>query len=112
MEAPPYPYTLNEHGAANSGTEDRKENAMPWGWIGWIIIGGLAGWVASILTKNDARMGILSNIVVGIIGAIAGGWILSLLGFTSGAGLIGSFLTALLGATLLLWVTGLILKGK
>ncbi|HYN67695.1 MAG TPA: GlsB/YeaQ/YmgE family stress response membrane protein, partial [Ornithinibacter sp.] len=48
------------------------------GIIGWIIIGGLAGWIASKIMKTDAQQGIILNIVVGIIGGLLGGWILSL----------------------------------
>jgi uncharacterized membrane protein YeaQ/YmgE (transglycosylase-associated protein family) len=46
----------------------------------WIIFGALAGWIASMLTGEDARMGAFANIGVGILGAILGGWIFSLLG--------------------------------
>ncbi|NLI92770.1 MAG: GlsB/YeaQ/YmgE family stress response membrane protein [Peptococcaceae bacterium] len=73
------------------------------GIIGWIILGGLAGWVASKITGNDARMGAGMNIVVGIIGAFIGGWILSLFGTIGVSGFnIWSFLVALLGAIVLL----------
>jgi uncharacterized membrane protein YeaQ/YmgE (transglycosylase-associated protein family) len=74
------------------------------GIIGWIIIGGLAGWVASKIMNTDAQQGIILNIVVGIIGALLGGWLLSLAGIDGNSGLIVSFLTALLGACLLLFV--------
>jgi len=50
------------------------------GWLAWIVLGGLSGWVASILTKNNARMGILANIIVGIIGAFAGTYLLHFVG--------------------------------
>lgn len=73
------------------------------GLIGWIILGGLAGWVASMIAKTDESMGVLANIVVGIIGAAIGGFVFSLLG---GAGVTGfniySFLVALVGALILL----------
>ncbi len=46
------------------------------GIIGWIILGGLAGWIASKITGNDARMGAGMNIIVGIIGAFIGGWVI------------------------------------
>lgn len=74
------------------------------GIIGWIIIGGLAGWVASKIMNTDAQQGIILNIVVGIIGAVLGGWMLSLLGMDGTGGIIVSFLTALLGAVVLLFV--------
>ncbi len=74
------------------------------GIIGWIIIGGLAGWVASKIMNTDAQQGIILNIVVGIIGGLLGGWLLGLAGIDGNSGLIVSFLTALLGACLLLFV--------
>ena len=74
------------------------------GIIGWIIIGGLAGWIASKIMNTDAQQGIILNIVVGIIGAVIGGWLLSLANLDGNNGLIVSFLTALLGACLLLFV--------
>lgn len=46
-----------------------------WDIIAWLIVGGLAGWVASMIMKTDAQMGALANIVVGIIGALVGGWL-------------------------------------
>ncbi|ANS27976.1 transglycosylase [Rhodococcus opacus M213] len=75
------------------------------GIIGWIIIGGLAGWIGSKIMKTDAQMGILLNIVVGIAGGLLGGFLLKLLGFdVEGGGLIFSFLTCLLGAVILLFI--------
>lgn len=70
----------------------------------WIIVGAFAGWVASIIMKTDAEMGALTNIVVGIIGAFIGGWIVSLFGAAPEAGElnIASILTAILGAVVLL----------
>ena len=43
----------------------------------WLIVGGLVGWVASMIMRTDARQGVLLNIVVGIVGAVVGGWLLS-----------------------------------
>ena len=50
------------------------------GFIGWIIIGGLAGWIGSKIMKTDEQMGLMLNIVVGVIGGFLGGWLLTLLG--------------------------------
>ncbi len=74
------------------------------GFIGWIIIGGLAGWIASKIMGTDAQQGILLNIVVGIVGGLIGGWILGLFIDMEDAGWILSFITALVGACLLLFV--------
>ena len=48
------------------------------GLIGWIVIGGLAGWIGSKIQNRDAQMGIGLNLVVGVIGGLLGGWLLSL----------------------------------
>ena len=85
----------------------------PMGIIGWIIIGGLAGWIGSKIMGTDASMGILLNIIVGIIGGFLGGWLLDLFGVdVAGGGLIFSFLTCLLGAVILLWIVGLVTKRR
>lgn len=73
------------------------------GWIAWIIIGGLAGWIASKFMGTDAQQGVLMNIVVGIAGGLLGGWLLSLAGFSSGGSYFVTFLTALAGASALLF---------
>ena len=43
----------------------------------WLVVGGLIGWVASVVMKTDAQQGIILNVVVGIVGALLGGWLLS-----------------------------------
>ena len=72
--------------------------------IVWIIVGALAGWIASMIMKTDAQMGALANIVVGIIGAFIGGWVVSLFGVSVAEGELNipSILTAILGAVILL----------
>ena len=78
-------------------------------WLAWIVLGGLAGWVASMITKNNAQMGILWNIIVGIIGAVAGNFLLGLMGVKGLDGFtIYSFLVAVGGAALLLFLFNLI----
>ena len=85
-----------------------------WNIIVWIVVGGLAGWVASLIMKTDKQQGLIGNIVVGILGALVGGFIVGLAGADGFNGFnIWSFLVALLGALVLtfLWklVTG---RGK
>ena len=79
------------------------------GWLAWIVLGGLAGWVASMLTKNNERMGLISNIVVGILGALLGSWLLGRLFDAEPMtfSLVG-FLVAVAGAVILLFLFGLI----
>jgi uncharacterized membrane protein YeaQ/YmgE (transglycosylase-associated protein family) len=75
------------------------------GILAWIILGGLAGWFASMIAGNNAEQGIVGNIIVGIIGAFIGGFIVSLLG---GEGITGfnlwSLVVAVLGAVVLLLI--------
>lgn len=78
----------------------------------WIVVGGLIGWVASMLMGTNGRQGVLLNIVVGIVGAFLGGWLLSGL-FGSSTINQGNFsatglLVSLLGAVLLLGVVRLL----
>jgi uncharacterized membrane protein YeaQ/YmgE (transglycosylase-associated protein family) len=76
------------------------------GLIGYIIIGGLAGWIGSKIVKGGGS-GILLDIAIGVVGALIGGFILSFFVNTAGGGLIFTFFTALLGSVILLWLVGL-----
>lgn len=79
------------------------------GILSWIILGGLAGWIASLIMKTDASQGTVLNIVVGIVGAVIGGWIMSAIGKYGVTGFnLYSFLVALLGAVILLGIVRLI----
>jgi uncharacterized membrane protein YeaQ/YmgE (transglycosylase-associated protein family) len=77
------------------------------GIISWIIFGALAGWVASMISGDNARQGWLGNIIVGIIGAFIGGLLFAALfgggTFTLGWS-IGSFIAAVIGALILLFI--------
>lgn len=82
----------------------------------WLIIGGILGWLASIMMKTDGQQGILLNVVVGIIGALLGGWLLSPL---FGVGTINesnfslpSLLVSFLGAVILLAIVNLVRRGR
>ncbi len=76
-----------------------------WGIITWVVVGGLAGWVASMITKTDAQQGLLGNIVAGVIGGVVGGFLIGLLGGEGFTGFnIWSFLVALLGAVVVLFI--------
>lgn len=76
----------------------------------WIIFGALAGWVASIILKTNEQQGALGNIIVGILGAVVGGWLSGFL-FDS-PGVTGfnftSFIIAVAGAVILLLIKGAI----
>ena len=83
------------------------------GIISWIVLGGIAGWLASIITKRNDQMGCITNIIAGIIGAAVGGWVFSLFG---GQGVTGfdlpSLLVAFVGAVIVLAVVNLIFSRK
>jgi uncharacterized membrane protein YeaQ/YmgE (transglycosylase-associated protein family) len=78
------------------------------GFIWFLIIGGLAGWLAGLIMKGRG-FGLFGNIIVGIIGGLIGGFLFGVLGFTS-TSVIGSLITALVGAIVLLFIVGLIRK--
>ena len=82
--------------------------------IGWIIVGALAGWIASMVMRRDASMGAVANIIVGIIGAFVGGWVVSLFGVDVSTGelTIPSILTAILGAIIVLAIVNLFRRGS
>jgi uncharacterized membrane protein YeaQ/YmgE (transglycosylase-associated protein family) len=79
------------------------------GWIGYIIIGALAGWIAGKLIKGGGS-GVLMNIVIGIVGALIGGFLLSFFLNTAGGGWWFTLFTAVLGSCILLWLMGLVQK--
>jgi uncharacterized membrane protein YeaQ/YmgE (transglycosylase-associated protein family) len=73
------------------------------GWIISLIIGGIVGWLASLVMKTDAQMGLLANVLVGIVGSALGFWIAGLLGLAP-TGNILRFVIAVLGAALLIFI--------
>lgn len=75
------------------------------GLLWWIIIGAVAGWLAGTLMRGGG-FGFIVNVLVGIAGAVIGGWVFGLLGIAAG-GIMGSLVTALVGAVLLLWIISL-----
>lgn len=70
----------------------------------WIILGAVAGWIASILMGRDGQMGALANIVVGVVGAVLGGFLLNLVGLPGDTGFnLWTLLVAVIGASVLLF---------
>lgn len=79
------------------------------GFIGWIILGGLAGWIASIIMGKNAQMGLIANIVVGVIGALLGGFLFNLIGGTDITGFnLWSLFVAVVGSVVLLGLARLL----
>lgn len=78
-------------------------------WIGWIIVGGIAGWLAGKLIKGGG-FGVIVNVLLGIVGSVIGGWLFGVLGISVGGGFIGSLASATVGAIVLLAIVGLLKK--
>lgn len=77
--------------------------------IAFLILGGVAGWIASLIMGTDASQGIFLNIVVGIVGAFLGGFLFNLLGATGVEGFnIYSLIVATIGSVVLLWLVSLV----
>lgn len=78
------------------------------GIISWVLLGALAGWIASMITGKNSEMGAWANIIVGIIGAFVGGLVMNLFG---GYGVTGfnvwSLIVSVGGAVILLWIVSL-----
>ena len=81
----------------------------------WLVVGGIVGWLASLLMHNDARQGIFLNVIVGIIGAALAGFFISpmvgLPTINQGVFSIGSLLVSLVGAVILLAIVNLFRRG-
>lgn len=75
------------------------------GWIVTLIIGGIVGWLASIIMKTNAQMGLIANVLVGVVGSALGFWIAGLLGIAPTGGFL-RFVVALVGAVLLIFILG------
>jgi uncharacterized membrane protein YeaQ/YmgE (transglycosylase-associated protein family) len=76
--------------------------------IWWVVVGLIAGWAAGKIMKGGGY-GAVTDIILGIVGAVLGGWLMGMLGIHAG-GLIGTILVAILGAVILIWITRLIKK--
>jgi len=89
---------------------------FPMNFIIWLVVGGIVGWLASLVMKTDAQQGILLNVIVGIVGALLGGWLLSPL---FGMGTInqdqfsiGALFISFLGAVILLAIVKLLFRSR
>ncbi|GAB2506083.1 GlsB/YeaQ/YmgE family stress response membrane protein [Lysobacter humi (ex Lee et al. 2017)] len=83
----------------------------------WLIVGGIIGWIASMIMKTDAQQGALMNIVVGIVGAFLGGWLGGMLmgdagNINSGDFSLSGLLMSLLGAVVLLAIVNMFRRGR
>jgi uncharacterized membrane protein YeaQ/YmgE (transglycosylase-associated protein family) len=82
------------------------------GIIVWLVIGGICGWLASLIMRTDAQQGILMNIVVGIVGSVIANLIFNRGGLNADPLSVSAFLWSLLGAVVLLAVVNLVRRGS
>ena len=75
--------------------------------IVWLIVGGVAGWLAGLVVKGFG-FGLIGNIILGIVGAVVAGWLLPRLGISLGAGILGAIISAAIGAVVILLLVRLI----
>ena len=78
-----------------------------WNLIVTVIVGGIVGWLASLIMKTNAQMGIFANIVVGIVGSAIGAWLFGMLGLVA-YGASGRWVMSVAGAAVLIWVLKLL----
>ena len=79
------------------------------GWLAWIIVGLIAGWLAGKVMKGGGY-GVVMDIVIGIVGSVIGGWIFGRLGGFPFGGMLGTIVVAFAGAVIFLWLVRMIKK--
>ena len=79
---------------------------MEIGWIAAIVVGGIAGWLAEQFMKSN--MGLVMNIVLGIVGAAVASWLFSFIGISFGPGWVGYLIAGFIGAVILIFVVRMI----
>jgi uncharacterized membrane protein YeaQ/YmgE (transglycosylase-associated protein family) len=85
----------------------RRRRVM--GFLAWIIVGLIAGWLAGQVMKGGGY-GVLVDIILGLLGGLLGGWLFGQLGIGAGSGMVGSIIVAFIGAVILVGITRLIKK--
>ena len=73
----------------------------------WLLVGAIAGWLAGLIVRGGG-FGLFGDILVGIVGAVIGGWLLPRLGVVIGTGILSAIVTAVIGAVILLLIVKLI----
>ncbi len=73
--------------------------------LAWLIVGIIAGWLAKMVIPGEGPKGVLGDLVIGVVGAIAGGWIFNYFGHPGATGVnVGSIVVAFIGAVVVLWL--------
>jgi uncharacterized membrane protein YeaQ/YmgE (transglycosylase-associated protein family) len=90
-----------------SGQAEMGENMDAQALIIWLVVGGIAGWLAGMLVKGGG-FGLIGDIIVGILGGLIAGWLLPRIGIVIGSGFIAAIINAFIGAVILLIVLRLV----
>ena len=77
------------------------------GWIVTIVIGGIIGWLASIVMKTNAQMGLIANVLVGVVGSVLGSWLAGQLGVPATSAVVG-YVISIVGAVILIAILKLL----
>ncbi|MBO4225378.1 GlsB/YeaQ/YmgE family stress response membrane protein [Bradyrhizobium neotropicale] len=93
--------------SCRSGPHNNGAKVMLLSLITWLLIGAIAGWLASLIVKGRG-LGLVNNILVGIVGAVIAGWLLPLVGFVFIGGILAAITNAVIGAVLLLVILGFV----
>src|SRR5580692_93308 len=91
------------------GRSTRIVRRLDMGFLAWIVVGLIAGWLAGKVMKGGGY-GVVVDIILGILGGVLGGWVFGMLGIWPGGGMIGSIVVAFVGAVILIWLTRLLKK--
>ena len=79
------------------------------GILAWIVVGIIAGWLAKMVVPGEGPGGLMGDLVIGVLGAIIGGWVFNYFGHTGVTGInLGSILVAFIGGVVLLWILRLV----
>lgn len=84
-------------------------------WLSWIIVGAIAGWLAGLLVKGDEGLGVIGHILLGLVGALAGGYVVSLVTGNDpmdGVFDISTIVTAVVGAVVLVLIVDFFMRGR
>jgi uncharacterized membrane protein YeaQ/YmgE (transglycosylase-associated protein family) len=95
------------HASGRGGINNQSEGELKMDLIITLVIGGIIGWVASMVMKTNSQMGWIANVLVGIVGSFLGYWLAGLLGIAPTGGIL-RFVIAVVGAALLIYILSLL----
>jgi uncharacterized membrane protein YeaQ/YmgE (transglycosylase-associated protein family) len=84
-------------------------------WLAWLIVGAIAGWLAGLLVKGDEGLGVIGHVLLGLAGALIGGWVVSLVTGNDpmdGVFDISTIVTAVVGAVVLVLLGSMLMRGR